>query len=432
MDLFVAEAAALDADHQQLLGPVCTLIGAMPLIRYETTPGNLSQAVVPRGYRQLFCQALGHSGGLEEPDDQDSVVIEVARLDRHMRLSRWRRTFGENAPVELLADRFQFGARQIKDVARLAGELAKLEGRDRVEIADVRRANRQLCRQRLETLADHIETRGTWSDLVSNESTMDQLMELQRRCVHRESLSNRVEFIDSGLSVCALLSGPSGTGKTLASKILAAELGMDLYRLNLSGVVNKFLGETEKNLHRVFTQAEAADVILLLDEGDALLGARTDVKSSNDRYANLETNFLLQTIEEFNGIVIISTNRPDNIDTAFQRRMDAVVNFTRPQSTDERLALLEKHLPRGHAVDRTYLYRVASRCMLHGGQIRNVALLATLLALESRSELCTHHLDRALRREYKKAGALFPLVGRRRASRQGLDADTLANALEVL
>jgi hypothetical protein len=434
LDLLVADAKSLDAEHQRLLGPICTLIGAMPLIRYDTSPGELAEAITLKSYPRLFCQSLGRSGGLNESDDACSVAIDVPRLDRDMRLRRWRRDLGEDAPSDLLADRFQFGARQIKDVARIAKSLAGLDGQRSVEVGDVRRANRQLCRQRLETLADHLDARGSWGDLISNADTMDQLMELQRRCLHREPLSGEVDYVNDRLSVCAMLAGPSGTGKTLASKILAAELGMDLYRLNLSGVVNKFLGETEKNLHRVFAQAEAADVILLLDEGDALLGSRTDVQSSNDRWANLETNTLLQALDEdgFKGIVLITTNRPDTIDTAFQRRMDVVINFSRPQTAEERLALLDKHLPRGHSVDPVFLNRVASRCMLHGGQIRNVALLATMLALESCTELRTHHLDQALRREYKKTGALFPLANRTRGSRQGLDADSLASALEVL
>ena len=131
----------------------------------------------------------------------------------------------------------------------------------------------------------------------------------------------------------ALFSGASGTGKTLAARILAAELGMDLYRVDLASVINKYIGETEKNLHRVLARAEELDIILLLDEGDALLGQRTDVKSSNDRYANLETNYLLQRLESYQGIVLVTTNAAQNIDSAFQRRMDVVVNSCRLRST---------------------------------------------------------------------------------------------------
>src|SRR5207302_3530655 len=142
----------------------------------------------------------------------------------------------------------------------------------------------------------------------------------------------------------ALFSGPSGTGKTLAARLLAAALQMDLYRLDLSAVVNKYIGETEKNLNQLFARAEELDVILLLDEGDALLTQRTSVQTSNDRYANLETNFLLQRLESFEGILIVTTNAGQRIDTAFQRRMDVVIPFQAPDVA-ERWSIWRLHLP---------------------------------------------------------------------------------------
>jgi SpoVK/Ycf46/Vps4 family AAA+-type ATPase len=221
-----------------------------------------------------------------------------------------------------------------------------------------------------------------------------------------------------------LFTGASGTGKTLAAKILASVVaarhgaqsddnstGLDLYRVDLAAVVNKYIGETEKNLHQVLSRAEALDVMLLLDEGDALLGARTDVKSANDRYANLETNFLLQRLENYQGIVIITTNLSENIDQAFQRRMDVVVPFFPPQP-EERLQILDLHLPRDHQVTHSLRERVALRCNLTGSQIRNAALHATLLALEDAASLHDRHLEAGIRSEYRKAGGLCPLDGR--------------------
>ncbi|HSN74981.1 MAG TPA: ATP-binding protein, partial [Anaerolineae bacterium] len=208
-----------------------------------------------------------------------------------------------------------------------------------------------------------------------------------------------------------LFSGASGTGKTLAARILAAELGMDLYRVDLASVINKYIGETEKNLHRVLARAEELDIILLLDEGDSLLGQRTDVKSSNDRYANLETNYLLQRLENYQGIVLITTNAAQNIDTAFQRRMDVVVDFVPPQA-DERWAIWQLHLPASHAVQPDFLDRVAAQCVLTGGQIRNAALLSTLLAVGDGSAVVRdHHVLDGVRSEYRKAGAVYPLDG---------------------
>jgi SpoVK/Ycf46/Vps4 family AAA+-type ATPase len=208
--------------------------------------------------------------------------------------------------------------------------------------------------------------------------------------------------------VRALFSGPSGTGKTLAAKLLASRLQMDLYRLDLSSVVNKYIGETEKSLNQIFSRAEELDVILLLDEGDALLTQRTNVQTSNDRYANLETNYLLQRLEAFEGILIVTTNALDHIDTAFQRRMDVVVNFRAPEAA-ERWAIWQLHLSETNVVDPQMLREVAVRCTLTGGQIRNAMLHASVLALENGGLVDTKHLETAIRREYRKMGAVCPL-----------------------
>jgi SpoVK/Ycf46/Vps4 family AAA+-type ATPase len=208
--------------------------------------------------------------------------------------------------------------------------------------------------------------------------------------------------------VRALFSGPSGTGKTLAARLLASALQKDLYRLDLSSVVNKYIGETEKNLDQVFAHAEELDVILLFDEGDALLTRRTHVQTSNDRYANLETNYLLQRLESFEGILIVTTNANNHIDSAFQRRMDVVVDFHPPEAA-ERWAIWQLHLPPTHAIDSSLLREVAGRCTLTGGQIRNAVLHASLLGLNDGAIVTSAHLEAAVQREYRKAGAVCPL-----------------------
>jgi SpoVK/Ycf46/Vps4 family AAA+-type ATPase len=183
---------------------------------------------------------------------------------------------------------------------------------------------------------------------------------------------------------------------------------MDLYRLDLSSVVNKYIGETEKSLNQIFARAEELDVILLLDEGDALLTQRTNVNSSNDRYANLETNFLLQRLETFEGVIVVTTNASERIDDAFQRRMDVVVDFRAPEPS-ERWQIWRLHLPEAHAVDTEALEEIAQRCALTGGQIRNAVLHASLLALDGGGRVTSNHLEAAVQREYRKAGAVCPL-----------------------
>jgi SpoVK/Ycf46/Vps4 family AAA+-type ATPase len=278
----------------------------------------------------------------------------------------------------------------------------------------VQEACRALNRQLLDTLAAHLEGDGlSWQTLVVSDGVAERLAELERRCRHRERLPDRLGpafGAGSNRGVRALLTGPSGTGKTLAARILAAELGMDLYRVDLAAVINKYIGETEKNLHRVLSTAEDLDVVLLLDEGDALLGSRTEVRSANDRYANLETNYLLQRLESYQGIVLITTNAAENIDSAFQRRMDVAINFTAPQA-EERWHIWQLHLPPAHAVEPLALERVAARCAMTGGQIRNAAQLATLLAMDS-SVVTEAHLEQAVDSEYRKAGATSPLAQR--------------------
>jgi SpoVK/Ycf46/Vps4 family AAA+-type ATPase len=280
-----------------------------------------------------------------------------------------------------------------------------------VNASDVRRASRALSRQTLETLARRVNTCGAWDQLAVAPQTLAELYSLESRCRYRERLhtwTGAALNADRNMGVRALFSGPSGTGKTLAAQLLAAELQMDLYRLDLSAVVNKYIGETEKNLNQVFARAEEMDVILLLDEGDALLTQRTNIRTSNDRYANLETNYLLQRLESFEGILIVTTNAVDRIDNAFQRRMDLVVDFRPPEAT-ERWNIWRMHLPSGHEIDESLIADIAGRCAMNGGQIRNAALHASVLALEEGGVMRSAHLESAVQREYRKLGAVCPL-----------------------
>ena len=231
---------------------------------------------------------------------------------------------------------------------------------------------------------------------------------------------------EGGISV--LFAGPSGTGKTMAAEVLAVRLGLPMYRIDLSQVVNKYIGETEKNLGRVLARAEDLDVVLLLDEGDALLGRRTDVKSSNDRWANLETNYLLQRLESYAGIVIITTNAARHIDPAFRRRMDAVASFALPDA-EARWQLWQLHLPADHGVPADVLENVSVRHAFTGGQIRVASITATLLALGAQTPVGAIELAAAIEGEYRKAGASIPDVDVPRANRGTPALDVLLGAI---
>jgi SpoVK/Ycf46/Vps4 family AAA+-type ATPase len=340
----------------------------------------------------------------------------------------WRSAFAdaEVDDLEGLVRRYHLPTGYIRQAATLAMAHAALDARSMVSTQDVAEASRSLNRQQLDTLATRIETGVQWSDLVVNDTTAANLRELELRCHHREGLLARLGPAfqsTTNRGVRALFSGPSGTGKTLAATILASVLGVDLYRVDLSAVVNKYIGETEKNLNRVLSRAEELDVVLLLDEGDSLLGNRTDVKSANDRYANLETNYLLQRLADYQGVVVVTTNANQHIDRAFQRRIDIVVNFV-PPGAAERLSIWDLHLPPDSVVTRTLLDDVAQRCSLTGGQIRNAGLAATLIAMDAGDPVDDEHLLLAIEGEYRKAGALCPLTehGHAREYHGGVDA----------
>ena len=311
--------------------------------------------------------------------------------------------------MESLAAELRMTGGHIRRTAQLARAHATLAGRDEPGVPDVRAAASGLHRALFETLCDPFPTAAGLDAVACGPIARKELELLVTRCRHREELQRRASApVPGSAGVRALFSGPSGTGKTLAARAVAGELGADLFRVDLSRVVDKFIGETEKNLARVFDRAEQADVILLLDEGDALLTQRTAVSTSTDRYANLETNFLLARLETFRGVLIVTTNAVDRIDGAFRRRMDLVIEFTAP-AAPTRLRIWTAHLPDGHAISPVLLGDIAAGCPLHGAQIRTAAEHALLLALADGGTVTDAHLDEAVRREYRKAGEVCPL-----------------------
>jgi hypothetical protein len=264
----------------------------------------------------------------------------------------------------------------------------------------------------LERLARHITPAMTWDALVVPTSVQTQLQELTRRAHYREQVLQSWQMRPGGgrgHGVCALFTGEPGTGKTLAAEVIAAEVGLDLYVINLATVVDKYIGETEKNIERLFSEAHNANAILFFDEADAIFGKRSDVKDSNDRYANLETAYLLQQLERYSGIAILATNLFANIDRAFTRRLDMITHFPNPNE-DLRRALwdicLNSHLPRSDDLD---LDHVAQSFELNGGDIRCCAITAAYEAAASRQPITTHILLNAIRHEYTKLGRLVDI-----------------------
>ena len=207
-----------------------------------------------------------------------------------------------------------------------------------------------------------------------------------------------------GKGLAALFAGPSGTGKTMGAAIIAGELGLDLFKIDLATLVSKYIGETEKNLARIFAEAEHSNAILFFDEADALFGKRSEVKDAHDRYANLEVAYLLQRIEEYDGIVILATNLRKNLDEAFVRRMQFIIEFPFPNESDRRRIweqIWPAATPREPSLDLGFMAR---RCEIAGGNIRNIALQAAFLAAANGGRVTMEHLIHATRREYQKMG----------------------------
>ncbi|MFE5139455.1 ATP-binding protein [Streptomyces fagopyri] len=307
---------------------------------------------------------------------------------------------------------YRLGGDRIARAARAARDLAAFDG-GTLTAAHLRLAARQQSASGLERHARRIRPDVGWDDLVLPDKPLLQLHELALRARHRDRVLGEWRLSAGGgrgRGVLGLFAGDSGTGKTLSAEVVAAELGLDLYVVQLSSIVDKYVGETEKNLERIFTEADRTDAVLLFDEADSVFGKRSEVKDAHDRYANMESSYLLQRLESFDGIALLTTNLRANIDEAFTRRLDLVVDFPFPDA-DQRLALWRHaltHVPRADGIDP---HGVARDFELAGGSIRSAVVTAAYTAAGRGAEVTTADLLEGARREYRKAGRLVPGEG---------------------
>jgi len=247
--------------------------------------------------------------------------------------------------------------------------------------------------------------------LIVRDYTQQQLNLLEQRCRLREGLSDQLGITLKAkyqTGVKALFIGPSGTGKTLASSWLSTKLGLPIYRVDLPSMISKYIGESEKNMAKLLAQAEREEVILLFDEADSLFSKRTDVKDSNDRYANTQTNYLLQRIETYEGIIVLTSNSKSRFDSAFTRRLDSIIQFTLPNPEERRLIWLN-HLGTYHNLTKPDLNQLSVQCDFNGGHIRNVVLTAAVIAKQENKEVSMVHIVQSLISEYRKLGRQIPL-----------------------
>jgi hypothetical protein len=340
------------------------------------------------------------------------LLVEVGLPGPEQRASMWHAHLDGDTPAELDAaavmTAFRLGPEQVARAATSARLRASYAGRA-VDPTDLRAGARAQNAAGLERLARRIEPAVWWQDLVLPADTFVQLKELAARAKYRERVLDEWGMRQGGPrggGITALFAGESGTGKTMSAEVLAAELGLDLYTIDLATVVDKYIGETEKNLERIFSEAEGVNGVLFFDEADALFGKRSEVKDAHDRYANIETAYLLQRMETFEGMAILATNLRANLDEAFTRRLDVIVDFPMPDE-DHRRRLWDKCLgpavPKDSDLDLDFL---AHQFELSGGNIRNICVTAAYLAVDADRAMSMEDLVRGVQREYRKLGRL--------------------------
>ncbi|MFH8786632.1 ATP-binding protein [Streptomyces roseoverticillatus] len=342
------------------------------------------------------------------------VLADCPPLTEPERTALWRYELGAHAgtvtdEAVTAGGRYRLGPGRIRAVASAAGRQAAAHGTP-VDAAAVRDAARAWNGGALDRLTRPVRPAVGWDDLVLPERTHEQLRDLARRVRHRDRVLGEWRMRPGGgrgRGVTALFSGGSGTGKTLAAEVVAASLGLDLYVVDLATVVDKYIGETEKHLERIFTEADAVDAVLLFDEADAVFGKRTATQDAHDRYANTGTSYLLQRLESFDGLALLTTNMHANIDPAFLRRLDLVVHFPAPDDA-RRHALWDRCLgpavPRADDIDQAGLAVLASAFDLSGGAIRCCVITAAYRAADEDRPLAMADLLAAVREEYAKLG----------------------------
>ncbi|MQA90378.1 MAG: AAA family ATPase [Gemmatimonas sp.] len=401
----------LTPELQRLIAAHAIARGVLPVIRPPAPegPGNSMAPEFP-GYpgALLIC---GRFGSIASRGERPVVEIRAERLSPTERHELWSVTVPELADdVPALAARYTVEPETALAAAEDARAIARLYERP-LELRDVAHGVRTRAGLAISSGVRLIRPTARWAQLVLPDRRMAQLREALDRLVHQPRVLDQWGFLagrPGARGVRLLFAGASGTGKTFSSEVMAAELGVDLLLVDISRVVSKWIGETEKNLAEVFDVAERAQAVLLFDEADALFGRRTEVADAHDRYANLETAFLLSRLERFEGLAILATNLRQNIDPAFTRRLEFVLDFEEPGRA-ERLALWQTHIPSGAPIaDDVDLRDLASLYAVVGGFIRNAAVSAGFYAAADGSPISRTHLVRAIRREYEKSGRAFP------------------------
>jgi SpoVK/Ycf46/Vps4 family AAA+-type ATPase len=376
-------------------------------------PGKILKALAP--YRIGAVLLAEQPGNVLTPDGTLVSRIEYATPDLAQSLAFWQLfaaayTVGADVDPARLASKYTLTPGKIKAALRVAAEMAKSAGTP-IAPAHIDAAILLGNTGRLSEIADKISVSYTWDDLVLGDASKQMMRDVCNRIKYRHQVETQWGFggksaYGNGISI--LLYGPPGTGKTMSAQVIAGELGLPLYRINLAQIISKYIGETAKNLDAVFTEAKSSNVILFFDEADALFAKRTDVKNSNDRHANSESSYLLQKIEEYSGISILATNLANNFDEAFRRRIGYMISIHMP-SPAQRLELWRNYIPPQAPLSSDVdLQMLADNLEFSGSVIKSAALQAAYFAADEQTKIGMAHIARAIRRELQKLGKSEP------------------------
>jgi hypothetical protein len=425
--LFLAPATAMESGQLAGLGPWLLLRGLLPVFCLELAPGERKALPAIAGYGGPLLALTGPDGSIESPGGAAltwSLGVPPAAERRALWLAALSdgkeppaasaaasATAGEiDALATKLANEHRHGSGRIAHLGRLAHQRSRMAGRSQPTAADISAVSWVGEGGGLDALAQPLTDPVPGEALVLTPEVEKELQLLHLRCIRRDGLAEGLGASATTRyhpGVRALFTGSSGTGKTLAAGWLATRMGLPLYRVDLAAVTSKYIGETEKNLAQLLARAEQAEVILLFDEADSLFAKRTDVKEANDRFANAQTNYLLQRIEYFDGITLLTSNNRSRFDPAFTRRLDAVIDFPMP-GPEQRRQLWAAHLGEGHAVTPRELNLLAVEVDFSGGNIRNVVFLAAVLAQSQGRKIRYADLLAGIRAEYNKLGRQPP------------------------
>jgi AAA+ superfamily predicted ATPase len=402
---------------------------AGPLLRLAFREGMLHRAAVHvanadtlLGDETLRTTLADHrglvflTGEADWPAGDQVIPLTVPLPDLPHSVAIWRDalagvTADAESWAEELAGRYRLAPGRIPAAVRLAQDNRLMVARPGpLRLADVSAACRQQSASTLGGVAVKVSSRVSFDDLVLPADRVELLHELRDQFEHRHQVLTGWGFgakLSRGKGLSALFSGPPGTGKTMAAEALGGDLGLDLYQVDLSAVVSKYIGETEKNLARIFDEAATSNAILFFDEADALFGKRTEVSDAHDRYANIETSYLLQKMDSYDGVVILASNLRQNLDEAFTRRLRFIVEFPFPEP-DSRRRIWRTAFPAGAPLGADVDFaELGEQFALSGGNIKNIALNAAFLAAVDKDDITRRHILNATRREFEKMGKVW-------------------------